>query len=194
MDESATVESCGLRHGIPFGVVPEISEEGICPRRGQGTSGTADSGNMRGVWLYDRRTGSGRGSCARTDIVSSEACDRRSGANNKEHKRSGVVPRVPANKEADVDRGTVGRRLLRPHSRRPFDSADHREIYQASSRVRARTYTAVLSCVKDAPRLAAWEFHWLHRCRLRKPVSDSFLSTHHLQELLPLCICLQAAP
>jgi len=40
-------ESCGLRHGIPFGMVPKISEEDICRRRHKGTSGTGYQRDMR---------------------------------------------------------------------------------------------------------------------------------------------------
>jgi hypothetical protein len=42
-------ESCGLRYGIPFGMVSEISKEDISGGRGKGTSGTGNQRDMRTI-------------------------------------------------------------------------------------------------------------------------------------------------
>ena len=145
-------ESFGLRHLLPSGLVPEVSEKDLRSGGGPGTSGTDGPGNMRGVRYRCFGNGTQGGTYPSSGLVSAESLNRGSGENHKESKRARVVPRVPEFEEKVMGRGDMGRRVLCPDSRRPDDSGCYHEVYSTSSRTRARAYAASIEAALLMPR------------------------------------------
>jgi hypothetical protein len=145
-------ESFGLRHVVPSGLVPQVSEKDFRAGRGPGTSGTDHSGNRRGVRYRDTGDGADGGTHSCFGIVSAEPVDRGGSENHKKFERARAVPRVPEFEKKFVGRGDLGRRVFCPDCRRPNDSGCNHEVYSTSSRTRARACAACFEAALLMPR------------------------------------------
>ena len=152
MYDAQADESFGLRLCVPSGLVSEIPERYLRAAGDSGTSRENDQGDLRGV----RHRDSGNGGHGRPrpslGYVPAISIDRGGRQNHQKQQRAGIVSRVPKSEKKIVGRGTVGGRIFRPHSRRPSDSGDYREIHRLPSRPRARACAACLEAALLMPR------------------------------------------